>query len=42
LLESTDAKEAMRLHEEVAALTEQLTPAEERWCELQQELDEAT
>jgi len=42
LLESTDAKEAMRLHEEIAALTEQLTPAEERWCELQQELDEAT
>jgi ATP-binding cassette, subfamily F, member 3 len=42
LLESTDAKEAMRLHEEVAALTEQLTPAEERWCQLQEELDEAT
>jgi ATP-binding cassette subfamily F protein 3 len=41
LLESTDAKEALRLHNEIAALTEQLTPAEERWLELQEEIDEA-
>ena len=41
LLESTDAKEAMRLHTEIATLTEQLAPAEERWCELQEELEEA-
>ena len=42
LLESTDAKEALRLHNEIAALAEQLGPAEERWCRLQEEIDEAT
>jgi ATP-binding cassette subfamily F protein 3 len=42
LLESTDAEEALRLHNEIAALAEQLAPAEERWCQLQEELDEAT
>jgi ATP-binding cassette, subfamily F, member 3 len=41
LMESSDAKEALRLHNEIAALTEQLTPAEERWLELQAELEEA-
>jgi ATP-binding cassette subfamily F protein 3 len=39
LLETTNATEAMRLHEEVAALTAKLDPAEERWLELQEELD---
>ena len=40
LLESTDAKEALRLHNEIAALAAQLAPAEERWCRLQEEIDE--
>jgi ATP-binding cassette subfamily F protein 3 len=40
LMASTDAGEALRLHNEIAALTEQLTPAEERWCELQDEIAE--
>ncbi|MCE9566882.1 MAG: ABC-F family ATP-binding cassette domain-containing protein [Planctomycetes bacterium] len=40
LMKSSDAKEALRLHNEVQALTEQLDPAEERWVELQAELEE--
>ena len=40
LLETSNAKEALRLHNEIAALTDQLAPAEERWCELQEELEE--
>jgi hypothetical protein len=40
LLESTDAEEALRLHNEIAALTEQLSPAEERWCELQARIED--
>jgi ATP-binding cassette subfamily F protein 3 len=36
---STDADEALRLHNEVAALTEKLTEAEECWCRLQEEID---
>ncbi len=39
LLKSTDAAEALRLHNEVAALTEQLAEAEERWCQLQEEIE---
>ncbi len=39
LLQSTDAAEALRLHNEVAALTEQLAEAEERWCRLQEEME---
>ena len=39
LLESTDADEALRLHNEVAALTAQLAEAEERWCRLQEEIE---
>ncbi|HEV3437418.1 MAG TPA: ATP-binding cassette domain-containing protein, partial [Gemmata sp.] len=39
LMESTDANQALRLHNEIAALTEQLAPAEERWCQLQEELE---
>jgi ATP-binding cassette, subfamily F, member 3 len=40
LLSTTDAKEALRLHNEVEELTKQLTAAEERWCALQEELGE--
>jgi ATP-binding cassette subfamily F protein 3 len=36
---STDAVEALRLHNEVSALTAQLAEAEERWCRLQEELE---
>jgi ATP-binding cassette subfamily F protein 3 len=39
LLESTDAVEALRLHNEVEALTAQLAEAEERWCRLQEEIE---
>jgi ATP-binding cassette subfamily F protein 3 len=39
LLESTDAGEALRLHNEVEALTAQLAEAEERWCRLQEEIE---
>ncbi|HVC93039.1 MAG TPA: ABC transporter ATP-binding protein, partial [Pirellulales bacterium] len=41
LLEATDPGEALRLHNEVSALTSQLTEAEARWCHLQEEVDEA-
>ena len=40
LQQSTDAAEALRLHNAVSALTAQLADAEERWCQLQQEIDE--
>ena len=39
MMKSTDAAEALRLHNEITAVTEQLTEAEERWCELQEELE---
>jgi ATP-binding cassette subfamily F protein 3 len=39
LLASTDADEALRLHQEVESLAAQLTEAEERWCLLQEELE---
>ena len=38
LMDTSNAAEAMRLHTEVAALTAELEPAEERWMELQEEL----
>jgi ATP-binding cassette subfamily F protein 3 len=41
LLESTDAVEALQLHNEVSALTVQLAEAEERWCRLQEEIEGA-
>jgi ATP-binding cassette subfamily F protein 3 len=41
LLEATDPAEALRLHNEVAALTTQLADAEERWCRLQEEIEAA-
>ena len=37
LMNTSDQNEAMRLHNEVAALTKQLADAEERWCQLQEE-----
>lgn len=40
LLSATDPKEALRLHEEAAALTAQLTEAEERWVTLSEEIAE--
>jgi len=39
LLQSTDAAEALRLHNELAALAGPLGEAEERWCALQEELE---
>jgi ATP-binding cassette subfamily F protein 3 len=41
LMASTDATEALRLHNEVTALTARLAQAEDRWCRLQAELDGA-
>jgi ATP-binding cassette subfamily F protein 3 len=40
-LKSTDSSEALRLHNDVATVTEQLAAAEERWCKLQEEIDGA-
>ncbi len=40
LMQSTDAKEALRLHQEMEAIATQLSEAEERWCVLQEELQE--
>ncbi len=39
LLKSTDATEALRLHNEVTTLTGQLAEAEERWCQLQGDIE---
>jgi ATP-binding cassette subfamily F protein 3 len=39
LLKSTDPAEALRLHNEAAAVAEQLAQAEERWCALQEEIE---
>lgn len=38
-LQTSNAAEAERLHGEVAAVTQQLAEAEERWCGLQEEMD---
>ena len=40
-LQATDAAGALRLHHEVAALTDQLAEVEDRWCRLQEEIDAA-
>jgi ATP-binding cassette, subfamily F, member 3 len=37
--QATDAAEALRLHNEVATLAEQLAEVEERWCRLQEEIE---
>jgi ATP-binding cassette subfamily F protein 3 len=39
MMNSTKADEALRLHNEITALTAQLSEAEERWCELQAEIE---
>jgi ATP-binding cassette subfamily F protein 3 len=41
LLKSTNAAEALRLHNEVSELAEPLAEAEERWCQLQEEIEGA-
>ncbi len=41
LMTATDPAEALRLHNEVEALTVELAAAEERWCQLQEEISEA-
>jgi ATP-binding cassette subfamily F protein 3 len=41
LLETSDAAEALRLHNEVTSLTPQLAELEEQWCRLQEELEGA-
>jgi ATP-binding cassette, subfamily F, member 3 len=41
LMQSTDAAEALKLHNEVSALTTQLADAENRWLQLQEEVEEA-
>jgi ATP-binding cassette subfamily F protein 3 len=38
LLETTDAAEALRLHNEITSLTAQIAEAEDRWCQLQEEV----
>ena len=38
MLESTNAAETLRLHNESEALATQLAAAEDRWCQLQEEL----
>jgi ATP-binding cassette, subfamily F, member 3 len=40
LLDTRDAKEALRLHNELEAVTTQLNEAEEKWCALQEEMNE--
>lgn len=39
LLQSTDAAEALRLHNELSALAAPLAEAEERWCRLQEQVE---
>ncbi len=41
MMQSTDADEALRLHYELGAVTEQLAGVEERWCQLQEEIEGA-
>jgi ATP-binding cassette, subfamily F, member 3 len=39
LMQATDPAEAMRLHNEVTSLSAQLSDAEDRWCQLQGEIE---
>src|SRR5688572_2585 len=41
LMSATDPPEALRLHNEVLALTTQLAEAEDRWCQLQEEVTDS-
>jgi ATP-binding cassette subfamily F protein 3 len=38
LMQTSDAKESLKLHHEVESLTVELATAEDRWCQLQEEL----
>ena len=40
-MNTSDAKEALKLHNELAAITKPLADAEERWVELSEELEGA-
>jgi ATP-binding cassette subfamily F protein 3 len=39
LMQTTDANEALRLHEEVETVTTRLAEAEDRWCQVQEEIE---
>ncbi len=39
LLQTTDAAEALRLHEEITAIAKELAPIEHRWCDLQESVE---
>ena len=39
LMETTDADEALRLHQEAETVTGRLAEAEDRWCQLQEEVE---
>jgi ATP-binding cassette subfamily F protein 3 len=39
LMQSTDANEALRLHKEAETVTARLAEAEDRWCQLQEEME---
>jgi ATP-binding cassette subfamily F protein 3 len=39
-MQTSDPKKAMELHKKIAAVSAELEEAEQRWCELQQELGE--
>ena len=38
MLKTTDAEEAMKLHEKISEIATQLSESEDRWCEIQEEL----
>ena len=40
LMQTSDAKESLKLHHEVESLAVELATAEDRWCQLQEELGE--
>jgi ATP-binding cassette subfamily F protein 3 len=42
LMAATDPAEALRLHNEVSELTTKLAETEDRWCQLQEEVNEAS
>jgi ATP-binding cassette, subfamily F, member 3 len=42
LMETTVASESLALHNEVESLTKELAEAEDRWCQLQEELGDET
>lgn len=40
LLQTADVADAQKLHDELTTLTDELTALEEKWCELQEQIDE--